>query len=334
MNRRQTLLAITGASLLAGCTHPTDPSSEGYPARDPALWPFSSDSPWNTALGQGARYAPIISPGFDPAAGARINTRQWSHPVFAARAEDPTVAIYRRGQMQPVQVVRVHPQAQPDPMDDGSLHLIDVPRRHVIELWRAERVGPDRIVAEVVVVNRLADAGVYADWHGARAYGGSALGGLIRTGELERGVPHVLALAVPPLALNRLGPDGKAWVWPASAADDGDGRRYGTQGNLHMGSLLAIPPEIDLGRLGLQTSEEYNLARALQDFGAYITDTLRSIRHLVFYGEPGVHSAASNIRTSALQTLTEQLQVVVNQGPRSVAGGGRRRAPPAPVLSR
>jgi hypothetical protein len=333
MNRRHWLLSASGVTLLgSGCAQMPGGADHAGPGRDPAQWPFASNSPWNTPLGDAARYAPIDSPGFDPRAGATINTRQWSHPVFAARVDDPTVAIYRRGETAPIRVMRVHPQARPDPMDDGALHLIDVPRRHVVELWRAERIGPDRIVAEAVVVNRLDSAGIYADWHGVRAYGGSALGGLIRTGELEHGIPHVLALAVPPLALNRIGPDGKPWVWPASAADDGDGRRYGTRGNLHMGSLLAIPPGVDLDQLGLSAGSEWHLGKALQNYGACITDTVKSARHMVLYGEPNADSAAAAVRSGQLQALVELLQVVINHGPRSVGGGGRRRAPPAPDL--
>lgn len=333
MTRRRALLAASGAALLAGCAGLAGPGADAMPTRDPALWPFSPDSPWNTALGDGARFAPIRSPHMDPTQGAGINTRQWSHPVHIASADDPTVSIYRHGERTPVRVQRVPVDARPDPMSDGALHLIDAARRHVVELWQAERVGPDRIVAAAVVVNNLTDAGVYPGWHGARAYGGSALAGLIRTGELERGrLPHVLAVAVRPQALNRLGPDGRAWVWPASAADGGDGRRYGTEGNLHMGSLLALPPSVDLRTLDLQPGPETALAHALQDFGACITDSAAG--NLVFYGEPAVHPAAQAIRPATLRALVAQLQVVTNHTPHSVGGGGVRRAPTAPAFQR
>jgi hypothetical protein len=336
MNRRW-LLSASGAALLgvgAGCGHTPGPADDIHPTRDPALWPFASDSPWNTPLGDGARYAAIRSPGFDPTAGARINTRQWSHPVFIAQADDPTVALHLRGQSRPVRVQRVPPQAQPDPMADGTLLLIDVPRRSVVELWRAERVGSDRIVAEAVVVNALTGMGLDSAWHGVRASGGSALGGLIRQGELEHGLGHVLALAVPPQALNRHGPQGNAWVWPAASADDGDGRRYGTTGNLHLGSLLALPPEVALDTLSLQPGPETALAKTLQDFGACITDTVRAGGPVAFQGEPAVHDSAARIRPEALRTLVERLQVVVNHTPHSVGGGGQRRAPRAPAFSR
>ena len=337
MNRRRWLVSASGVALTgagAGCGHAPGPTDDTRPIRDPALWPFASDSPWNTPLGDGARYAAIRSPGFDPTAGARINTRQWSHPVFIAEADDPIVALHLLGQSRPVRVQRVPPRAQPDPMADGSLLLIDVPRRSVVELWRAERVGPDRIVAEAIAVNALTGPGMGGTWQGIRASGGSALGGLIRQGELEHGIAHVLALAVPPQALNRLGPQGKAWVWPAAAADDGDGRRYGTAGNLHLGSLLALPPEVTLDALGLQPGPETVLARALQDFGACITDTVREGGPVAFQGEPAVHDSAARLRPEALRALVARLQVVINHAPRSVGGGGRRRTRTAPAFGR
>lgn len=332
MTRRRALLAASGAAVLGGCVQPlAGLSGTRPPARDPAQWPFAADSPWNTALGDGAQFAPIRSPRFDPGRGATVNTRQWSHPVFIAQADDPVVSVCRRGQAEPVHRLRVPVQAQPDPMDDGALHLIDATRRTVTELWKAERVGSDRIVATVVVTNSLTGAGVYPHWHGARAYGGSALGGLIRGGELDHGIPHVLAVAVQPQALNRVGPDGRAWVWPASSADDGDGRRYGTQGNLHMGSLLALPPGLDLRSLDLRPGPETVLARALQDFGACITDCAGG--NLVFYGEPQAHAAATSLRASALQAITAHLRVVTNHTPATVGGGGVRRAPAAPAFA-
>ncbi|MDZ7858056.1 hypothetical protein [Sphaerotilus sp.] len=337
MNRRRWLASASGVALLgagAGCGHAPGLPDDTRPPRDPALWPFASDSLWNTPLGDGARYAAIRSPGFDPTAGARINTRQWSHPVFIAQADDPTVALHLLGQSRPVRVQRVPPQAWPGPMADGSLLLIDVPRRSVVELWRAERVGPDRIVAEAIAVNALTGPGMGSTWQGIRASGGSALGGLIRQGELEHGFAHVLALAVPPQALNRLGPEGKAWIWPAVSADDGGGWRYGMTGNLYLGRLLALPPEVALDSLGLQPGPETVLARALQDFGACITDTVQQGGPVALQGEPAVHDSAARIRPEALRVLVQQLRVVVNHTARSVGGGGRRRAPMAPEFVR
>ena len=105
----------------------------------------------------------------------------------------------------------------------------------------------------------------------ARAYGGSGIAGLIRQGELTHGIPHALAAAIDPKAHNRNGPGGKAFVWPASSADGDSSTAYGTTGNLFMGTLVAIPPSVDLGELGLR-GPEMEIARALQDYGAYVVE--------------------------------------------------------------
>lgn len=242
MTRRRALLAASGAALLAGCAGLAGPGADAMPTRDPALWPFSPDSPWNTALGDGARFAPIRSPHMDPTQGAGINTRQWSHPVHIASADDPTVSIYRHGERTPVRVQRVPVDARPDPMSDGALHLIDAARRHVVELWQAERVGPDRIVAAAVVVNNLTDAGVYPGWHGARAYGGSALAGLIRTGELERGrLPHVLAVAVRPQAPKSCSACASAVSGPGCRSSVRRSTEGGSASRLPMWRLPSVP---------------------------------------------------------------------------------------------
>lgn len=326
MRRRDTLLGLLPALLLpGGCALP------GPAGRDPAQQPFSVDSPWNTAIGTQARFVPIDSPAFDPARGARINSRLWSHPVFVASPEDPVVAIHRRGDADALRRLPVPPEARPDASSDGALHLITPDHREVIEMWQARRVGADRIEARVVVVNDLTGPGIAPFWHGARAYGGSAIGGLIRHGELAAGeLPHALAAAVRPEALNRHGPDDRAWVWPASSADDGDGRRYGERGNLHMGSLLAIPPEVRLDTIDLQPGPETALARALQDRGVLITDCAAG--NLVLYAEPAAADEVARIRPGTIAALVARLQIVANNHPASVGGGGRPRRPPVAPL--
>jgi hypothetical protein len=157
---------------------------------------------------------------------------------------------------------------------------------------------------------------------GTRAYGGSALGGLIRTWELEAGaIHHVLALA---LAEERMRPGP---VWPATREDGGT---EGYAGSIPMGTLVAIPPDVDVEALDL-TPGGHVLARALQDYGAYVVD---SSSQVTFYAEPGAETSAelAQARTDVEQ-LAQLLLPVLNSGPDSVGGGGERRAAPAPPLA-
>ncbi|MDH3718513.1 MAG: hypothetical protein OES79_10380, partial [Planctomycetota bacterium] len=77
MQRGFLLLAVLIAS---GCAEAI-PNESARADRDPALWPFASDSPWNHPLGSDAQYAHIDSPGVDNRGSATINVTAWSHPV-------------------------------------------------------------------------------------------------------------------------------------------------------------------------------------------------------------------------------------------------------------
>jgi len=177
---------------------------------------------------------------------------------------------------------------------------------------------------------------------GTRAYGGSGIAGTVRAGETTTpgGIRHVLAAIVHTKDLNRYGPGGKPYVWPATSADTG--AFYGTTGNVYMGSLLAIPPGININALPLQTAQARELARALQDYGVYIVDThggaegeLRLVLHP--NATPDVGGWNSSLRTAIaadMRIVLELLQVVTNNSPTSVGGGGTPRRPLAPPFAR
>jgi hypothetical protein len=156
---------------------------------------------------------------------------------------------------------------------------------------------------------------------GVRAYGGSAIGGLIRSWELEEGtIRHALALALDADQLGR-GP-----VWPATA-EDGDAARSYT-GDVPMGTLAAIPPSIDVAALGLSPAG-LAAAHALQDYGAYVVDRSGCT---CLYAEPSAPATAVSQLRKDVARLRSLLRVVTNSGPAAVGGPGSRRAPLAPAL--
>ena len=318
---RSLLFLVVTAAMLAAANAPE------LVLRDAAAWPFAASSPWNTAIGDQAAFTAISSPRFASAKGGSVNATGFSHPVFIATAADPEIAIFKTGSASPFATVRVPAAAQPDAQGDGHLHLIDEQHRSVIEMWQAVR-SEGRITAVAVVRNDLTDDGVYGAWHGVRAYGGSAIAGLIRTGELKSGIRHALAIAVEQQSLNRSAPGGKGWVWPASSCDNHNA--YGATGNLFMGSLLAIPPTVDLRKLGLGP-EAVELAVALQDYGAYITDCTGS--NLSFYAEPAAAEEAALVGRGEASRLVALLQAVANNGPQTIGGGGKPRRAAAPPFA-
>lgn len=296
--------------------------------RDPALWPFARTSPWNTSIGSLASYAVETSPGLTLTHGW-INCTSWSHPVWIASATDP-VRTVRRADGSTCATLRVPDAARPDPEADGHMHLVDETHRIVVETYQASRPALDTIVATDCLTNDLEDAGVYDTWHGTRAYGGSAIGGLIRAGELTSGIHHVIAACTMRAAMNGHPPGGRPYVWPASSADSGWETTYATSGNVAMGSLLAIPPDVDVASLPVAPGMRV-LAQALQDYGAYVVDACGD--DLGFSAEPGAAAEIPGTMWEDLQVVLPLLRVVTNNGPASVGGGGTPRACLAPPFA-
>jgi hypothetical protein len=288
--------------------------------RDPATWPFSPDSPWNTPLSAKAAFAADTDPCTvdvrDPSIITWINAADWSHPIYLAAESDPVVPIYRQGKLK----LKLHvpaaarPALPHTPDGDRHLHIIDPTRHYVDELWKA-RPYRGGWQAEGYTRNDLYGRGVGAG--GERAYGGSAIGGQIRAGELQQGIRHALAFAQP---RHKQRP---GFVWPATAQDGPGGPRY--TGHVPIGQLVAIPPGVDLKGLGL-SPEALAIAHALQDYGAYNVD---SAADFSLNAEPGLEPELVRARED-LPKLRALLGCV-SQNP-APGGDGMRRAPLAPPL--
>ncbi|MFO0574775.1 MAG: hypothetical protein U1A78_12340 [Polyangia bacterium] len=293
-------------------------ASLGPGARSPALQPFSADSPWNTPLGQGAELEPPEAPCTqalrDPQATSDLNAAEWSHPIHQARPTDPLVRIFVDGELKAK--VRVPADAQPalprSRDSDGHLHILDPSGRWVDELWRARRNKDGSLVAQAYHRNDLYGPGI--EKGGVRAYGGSAIAGLIRRGELAAGIRHALALALP-RRLQKRGP-----VWPATLEDDGAEADY--RGAVPMGQLVALPRDLDLKGLGLGP-QGLLLGRALQDFGAYDVDSSGDIS---LYAEPAAEDELGTARADWAK-LRLLIRCVRNSGKGAAGGPGARVAP-------
>ena len=108
---------------------------------------------------------------------------------------------------------------------------------------------------------------------GPRGSGLSALGGTIRLGELDTGINHALAVMGSSRRYSRDNP----FMWPASRADGyADNPIWGYLGadpNYAMGTLLAIPPSVDLQAMAWNTPQGLILAQSAQTYGWYIVDS-------------------------------------------------------------
>ena len=304
-------------------------------ARDPARQPFAATSPWNHPIGSDAIFSDVDSPGLDLARGAFVFGSRMHRPVLQAAATDPIRSIFAEGDPAPFATVRVSPEVVSFPPGAPGLILIDEASRFAIELVGVRVTDDGGLQARACFRYDLRGSGISAGAParlGQTPGGMPSLGGLIRAGELRGGISHALSVAVPRAALNRYRP----FVWPAGGAPmipqwlDG----LGASGNVHLGTLLALPPTVDLATLGVgNAGPAYEIARALRDFGAYVTVTLEGSAYagatsdLVFCTEAAAADEVPAGLGAQLAALARQLKVVANNAPDRVGGGGTPRRP-------
>jgi hypothetical protein len=311
-------------------TPPVTTPSAQY--RDASLQPFDAYSPWNLPLAtdvqlQAANDA-CTADLIGNSAGTSLNVREWSHAVYTANNSDPLVNITldRRGGQGNgfVAQIRVPANATPslpdltkNPDSDAHLHIIDPEHRYVFEMWKAKWVNATTISAWGYTKNDLYSSGVGQG--GERAYGGSALGGLIRKGEINNGIPHALSMAVPGAKLRCC-----SAVWPAIHVDASASTLY--KGSIPMGQLVALPANVDINSLGLSVQAK-KIAEALQNYGAYVVDASDDFG---FSAETGAASDFSYNIDGELNNLRKYLRCVSNNSATNIGGGAigaPRRAP-------
>ena len=112
-------------------------------------------------------------------------------------------------------------------------------------------------------------------------------------------------------------------VWPATGGDENVGGNF-----LSVGALLAIPPEVDIRAVFANSGAAYELARAMQDYGVYVTGA-GDAPFLLLRAERGMSAADEDV---LLNQLVPLLQIVPNNSPATPAGGGKPRHEPAPEL--
>lgn len=99
-----------------------------------------------------------------------------------------------------------------------------------------------------------------------------------------------------------------------------------------MGSLLAIPPTTDITKLGVGSSGPgYQVAKALQDYGAYLVDS--SGDNMTFQAEPAALGNVPATMDDQLTLIIQALKVVGNNAPNAIGGGGKPRRPYAPAFA-
>jgi hypothetical protein len=258
-------------------------STSGLVARDPTLWPFSRDSIWNLPIGAGAAYV-----------AANIQ-----RPTSAGMTTDPDVLILTPSA--PMTTVWYNSDAWGGGSrcnaQGSALFDAPIPTDFVVpgagggstpNFATAILLADNHTLKQGQPMARCTPGGTATMWwymtndlYGTGEYGGhggsmlSSLGGTIRLGELVPGGVIRHALKVNLYGAVDLYYDSvtHGYRWPAKQADGcASGCYGGSVSALRMGSLLALPPAVDIASMGLETNAARILALAFQDYGAYVVD--------------------------------------------------------------
>jgi hypothetical protein len=318
-------------------------TSRAQAARDPWLRPFSSTSIWNTPLGSDAQYVDADIPeaghaGLDEAILLRLSAEDPAQPLLLPGSWD-----HRCSGNEPTGVMVNIPDDLLIEDADGSqtpnhtaAFLLPDGRTllNTNAVARCEHGGP--IFGWQTNIPEIDQTDLYGDGR-VGAHGGSLLsgiGGAIRPGELSGDAPiqHALDLLV---WSEHLSWDGGGHRWPAERADAYAQERYsGSNPDVQMGSLLAIPPSMTASDLRLDTEVGRKLFEAMQDYGGYVTDDAGWDAVYVAVDRAAVGTFAwGEEEEEDLIAIVAAADVVVNNGPDSIGGGGEPRRPLLPELS-
>ncbi len=310
------MLAVLVLVACAPAPRDSDSSSAAPLTRDAALWPFGADSPWNMPVGEGL----LLEEGEcsravrEPAGEAWVNIETWSHPVLRAGDDDAWVDLVEDDTVKLQWQVpsSATPSAPAYPDGDAHMHVIDPAGEAVTETWKAREVDGGWAVEAWAQVD-LRGTGVATD--GVRIYGGSAIGGLLRAGEVDAGVRHAVAVSLPLADLTPV------YTWPASVVDSS--REAEMTGVVPVGQHLALPSDVDEDLVS--TAAGLALLRALRDYGAYVVD---HASNFALYAEFGADEWAD--ARDDLDAIHANLACSTNNTEATPGGPGERVAAYAP----
>lgn len=179
--------------------------------RSAVYYPFSSDSPWNLPVVQNAATydQPILR-----SVGSGVNYTSWGHGVVNGTASDPLVTVTDTNNHIPQTTWHIPDSAVPAVGSDVHMHVINPEGTIILEMYGVQRVDATHLTCIRASLTDLYSSGLGPD-KGVRAYGGSAIGELIRAEEADPADPrytgeirHAIAFAS---STGQLGKNAAAW---------------------------------------------------------------------------------------------------------------------------
>ncbi|MEM9746527.1 MAG: hypothetical protein AAF945_07515 [Actinomycetota bacterium] len=334
-------LLVVAVSAVIVVDRASDGGATAAPTRDPWLRPFTSTSIWNMPIGTGAQYS-HANFGY-----TKHHARETSYLV-KTDPSDPVLPVYNMGHWRDRCTgtkdtgLRLHvpDDLQPKPASgqitpNNPAVFLQPDGRTLVNLGALARCGgklhADRPGS---TITDLYGDGIEGA-HGASYL--SQLGGAIRPGDMigDEPIRHALNILVWADYLYWGGTKESSYRWPARSSDAyaGPERYRGNDPQLRMGSLLALPPNLQPADLGISTREGRKIFEALRDYGAYITDDAAWDATYIGVDEQALDEFPwGTAQQDDMAKMVQSLHVVTNNGPNSTGGGGTPRRPLLPEL--
>jgi hypothetical protein len=332
-----------------GTAPPTNTDTTAPPADQTAsgtrtsTTPFASNSVFNLPFGSGAQWQPNSQ--LD-SAGIAINSNAtgYNEPVYNASSSDPMVTVIDLGLVDGnpgTYQVNIPSGAQPSYGSDASLSLVNPSTNTYDSFGQFQWTGANTATVDQASTEPLNGSGITqfnSDWDEGV--------GTLTQADLQAGtIDHMLRVQIPttmaqsfnPNSTNQLAPN----AWPQTAEDgfanNGDGGTPYT-GTVPYGSTIGIPAGTPEPADVAANAGANMMWQALQDHGAMIRDTTGTDNagELTFQTDQNV-----NPNDPLLQGMEQfgteimaSAQILTNQGPNSINGGGTPIVPlDAPVSS-
>lgn len=256
------------------------------------MLPFSASSFWNTPL---PADAPLASNSHELVRSFNnqwrtfygtvgINTNDYSIPIYTVPADQPPVPVSIAagcnegpGILEQLSAVPIPVGARPANGGDHTLVIWQPETDTEWEIWMAKQAADDSWSAcwGGRIQNVSKSQGVFPNPYGVAASGLSYLAGSMKVSELQAGeINHALAVVVVHTTAD-------SQVAPATR-NDGNSTAADA---IPQGTRFRLDPTVDVTKLGLSDTG-VTIARALQTYGMFVTDTSGAVVLMAEDGQP------------------------------------------------
>ena len=311
---------------------PTPAQSPG--TRDPSQTPFASTSVFNLPIGSGAEWTYNAQLAH---ANVVVNTAgNWNEPIYTGTASDPLVTVTNTGSAQDAapQTFQVHIPvgAEASQPGDNLITIDDTTTNTWYSFGEFTMTSPTTATAGQGSGEPDDDSGIAFDNSNQDEGVGT-----LRESDLQAGtIDHMLRINLPfdmLLSVSSNPNQLAANAWPQTA-EDGFGPSAYT-GTVPYGITMGIPASAVEPADVAANAGANMLWKALQDHGAMIRDAGGSGNNVAFQTDQNVNPNDPLIQGMEQfgSEIMAQVEILANQGPNSVNGGGTPIVPLDPPPS-